>query len=188
LKEPYRVEGKKTMGYEIAEQMNWKLPDAILYPTGGGTGLIGMWKAFEEMEQLGWVGSKRPKMCVIQAEGCAPIVRAFEQGSQRSEEWQNPQTLATGIRVPKALGDFLILKIVRESRGEAISVTETEIQESFKLCARQAGIMLCPEGAAALAGLRKLRQGKGKTSFESAVVFNTGSALKYPAFLNQISG
>ncbi|OGC78083.1 MAG: threonine synthase [candidate division Zixibacteria bacterium RBG_16_50_21] len=188
LKEPYRVEGKKIMGYEIAEQMGWQLPDAIFYPTGGGTGLIGMWKAFGEMEELGWIGSKKPRMFVVQAEGCAPIVKAFKENQERSQECQNPQTQATGIKVPKALADFLILRIVRESKGEAVSVREEQIQDSFRLCARQEGMMFCPEGAAALAGLQKLA-GQGKISpGEKVVVFNTGSAIKYPSFLKQVLG
>jgi len=186
LKEPYRVEGKKTMGFELAEQLNWTLPDAIFYPTGGGTGLIGMWKAFEEMEQLAWIDSFRPKMYVVQAEGCAPLVKAFLEGKQKSEPWQNPVTLATGIRVPQALADFLILEIVRESGGKAVAVSETEIQEAFRLAAKTEGIMLCPEGAAALAGLiRLLGFEKNRTLFDRPLVFNTGSALKYRQFLKQ---
>lgn len=186
LKEPYRVEGKKTMGYELAGQLNWILPDAIFYPTGGGTGLIGMWKAFEEMEQLGWIDSFRPKMYVVQAEGCAPLVKAFLEGKQMSEPWQNPQTLATGIRVPKALADFIILKIVRESGGKAVAVSETEIQNAFRLAAKTEGILLCPEGAAALAGLIKLlRYEKNDIPFRRPVIFNTGSVLKYRNYLRQ---
>jgi threonine synthase len=186
LKEPYRVEGKKTMGYELAEQLNWTLPDAIFYPTGGGTGLIGMWKAFEEMEQLGWIASFRPKMYVVQAQGCAPLVKAFLEGKPKSELWQNPVTLATGIRVPQALADFLILEIVTESGGKAVAVSETEIQQAFRLAANSEGILLCPEGAAALAALIRL-QGleKNRILFDRPLVFNTGSALKYPQFLKQ---
>lgn len=188
LKEPYRLEGKKTMGFELVEQMNWELPDAIFYPTGGGTGLIGMWKAFDEMEKLGWIDSRRPKMFVVQAEGCAPIVRAFREGKETSEEWKNPTTLATGIRVPKAIADSLILKVVRESKGKALSVTEEEIGDSFKQCAKLEGIMLCPEGAVALAGLKRLSQaGEIGPARERIVVFNTGSALKYYNFLKQTS-
>jgi len=186
LKEPYRVEGKKTMGYELAEQLNWNLPEGIFYPTGGGTGLIGMWKAFEELEELGWIGSRRPKLYVIQAEGCSPLVKAFQEGKDRSEEWTNPKTLATGIKVPKALADFLILRIVRESKGRAISVSEEEIKAAFKLAAESEGMMLCPEGAAALAGLHKLlRAGEMTSQTGKLVVFNTGSALKYQNFLKQ---
>ena len=184
LKEPYRGEGKKTMGYELAEQMNWNLPEAIFYPTGGGTGLIGMWKAFEELEQLGWIDSKKPKMFVLQAEGCAPLVKAIKEGKEKSEEWQNPSTAATGIKVPKAIADFLILKIVRESGGSALAVSESEIQSAFRLAAQTEGIMLCPEGAAALAGFLKLGK-QGRIEFKSAVIFNTGSAYKYPNFLKQ---
>ncbi len=187
LKEPYRVEGKKTMGFELAEQLNWTLPEAIFYPTGGGTGLIGLWKAFDELQELGWIGAERPKMHVIQAEGCAPLVKAFQEGKEQSEEWLHPHTQATGIKVPKALADFLILKIVRESGGQALSVSEAEIKHAFKLTARLEGIMLCPEGAAALAGLIKIA-----TSHEADlqngpyVVLNTGSAFKYSDFLRQI--
>lgn len=189
LKEPYRVEGKKTMGYELAEQMNWNLPESIFYPTGGGTGLIGMWKAFEELEKLGWIGTQRPKMYVIQAEGCSPLVKAFEQGKNKSEEWLNPNTLATGIKVPKALADVLILRLVRESQGRALSVSEEEIQSAFKLAAGSEGIMLCPEGAAALAGLHKLlRAGEITSPTGKLVVFNTGSALKCQSFLTQTLG
>jgi threonine synthase len=187
LKEPYRVEGKKTMGYELAEQFNWKLPQAIFYPTGGGTGLIGLWKAFEELQELGWIGTERPKMYVIQAEGCAPLVKAFKEGQEKSEEWPDPQTQATGIKVPKALADFLILKIVRESGGQALSVSEAEMKSAFKLAARLEGIMLCPEGAAALAGLFKLVSAHEiELQNGRLVVLNTGSAFKYQRFLNQI--
>ena len=188
LKEPYRVEGKKTLGFELAEQLGWQMPEAIFYPTGGGTGLIGMWKAFGEMEELGWIGSQRPKMFVVQAQGCAPIVKAFQEGKSKAEEWPNPSTLASGIKVPKAIGDFLILEIVRESAGTAISVAEQEIEEAFRLAARTEGIMLCPEGAAALAGLRHLlRAGRIGHKPKRIVIFNTGSALKYQDFLTQIS-
>ena len=174
------------MGYELAEQLNWNLPEGIFYPTGGGTGLIGMWKAFEELEELGWIGSQRPKLYVIQAEGCSPLVKALQEGKDRSEEWTNPKTLATGIKVPKALADFLILRIVRESKGRAISVSEEEIKAAFKLAAESEGMMLCPEGAAALAGLHKLLRAREMTSpAGQLVVLNTGSALKYQNFLKQ---
>lgn len=187
LKEPYRVEGKKTMGYELAEQLNWVLPEAIFYPTGGGTGLIGMWKAFDELQELGWIGAERPKMYVIQAEGCAPLVKAFQEGKAKSEEWLHPQTQATGIKVPKVLADFLILKIVREGGGQALAVSEDEIKSAFKLTARLEGIMLCPEGSAALAGLTKFAVShKAGLPNGQYVVLNTGSAFKYLDFLRQI--
>ena len=180
LKEPYRIEGKKTMGIELAWQMGWKLPDAIFYPTGGGTGLIGMWKAFDEMEKLGWIGSERPKMFAVQAEGCAPIVKAYEAGEEHAPEWLNAHTVASGIRVPKAIGDFLILRAVRESGGAALSVTDTEIEEARQLCGREDGLLLCPEGAATLAACQSaLSRGLIEKDAE-VVLFNCGSGLKYP--------
>src|SRR5262249_4254952 len=154
--EPYRIEGKKTMGYEVAEQMGWELPDAILYPTGGGVGLIGMWKAFDEMQALGWIGDRRPKMIAVQAEGCQPGVRGFELGSPRSEFWQNAQTVASGLRVPKPLGDFLILKAVRESRGTAIAVSDRELIDAGIRLAAEEGLFIAPEGAACVSALEKL--------------------------------
>jgi threonine synthase len=179
LKEPYRVEGKKTMGYEIAEQMGWKLPDAILYPTGGGTGLIGMWKAFREMEAMGYVGPGRPRMYAIQAEGCAPIVKAFTEGLEEAPMWEGAQTLAHGLRVPKALGDFLILRAVRESHGSAIAVSDTEIIQGVKDAAANEGIFMAPEGGACIAALRKLKANGHLSPDDSVVVFNTGTGFKY---------
>jgi len=179
LKEPYRVEGKKTMGYELAEQMGWTLPDAILYPTGGGTGLIGMWKAFEELSQMGFVGSKRPRMFAVQAEGCAPIVRAFSEGLEEAPMWENARTHAHGLRVPKALGDFLILKALRGSHGAAVAVSEREIVSGVKDAARAEGLFMAPEGGACVAALRKLRASGHLSPDDSIVVFNTGTGFKY---------
>ncbi len=179
LREPYRVEGKKTMGYELAEQMSWELPDVILYPTGGGTGLIGMWKAFEEMEALGWIGSKRPRLFAVQAAGCAPLVRAFQEGKGEAEEVPFAHTIASGLRVPRALGDFLILDILRRSRGGAIAVEDPEILEAMRELARLEGIFACPEGAACLAALKKLLAQGTISPDERIALFNTGSGLKY---------
>src|SRR5438093_10148131 len=179
LKEPYRIEGKKTMGYEVAEQFGWQLPDAIFYPTGGGVGIIGMWKAFEELEQLGWIGRKRPKMIAVQAEGCPPIVRAFEQNAEFSEFYQNASTLASGLRVPKALGDFLVLRAVRESGGTAISVSDTEIMESSERLAASEGLFVAPEGGACIAALKKLRHSGFLRKNERILIYNTGSGYKY---------
>ena len=156
LQEPYRVEGKKTMGYEIAEQSGWTLPDTIIYPTGGGTGIVGMWKAFAEMEAMGWIGSHRPKMFAVQAEGCAPMVRAFEQGTEFAEPWENAQTIAPGIRVPGGIGDYLILNAIRESGGGALTVSDDEIRDYMGRVARSEGMFICPEGAATAAALEKL--------------------------------
>jgi len=180
LKEPYRLEGKKTMGYEIAEQLQWELPDIIVYPTGGGTGLIGMWKAFAEMEELGWIGSRRPRMVAVQAEGCAPIPRAFELGDRHATVWDGAETIAAGIRVPAAVGDFLILEAVRESHGTAISVTDRELLEAQHEMARKEGILACPEGGAALAALRRLLQIGWAHPTDRVIVFNTGTGIKYP--------
>lgn len=179
LKEPYRIEGKKTMGYELVEQLGWSVPDVILYPTGGGTGLIGMCKAFEEMEQLGWIGSKRPRMVAVQANGCAPIVKAFEEGSANSEFWQGANTFAAGIRVPKALGDFLILRDLRKSNGKAIAVSDDQIWESLKEVASKEGLFICPEGAACWAALKVLREKGWVREKEKVVMFNTASGYKY---------
>jgi len=179
LKEPYRIEGKKTMGYEIAEQMGWELPEWIFYPTGGGTGLIGMVKAFTEMETLGWIGSRRPRMVAVQAAGCAPIVRAFESGDERAEPWENPRTCAWGIRVPAALGDFLILRGIRESGGIAVAVSEEEMTEEARRLARLEGIHACPEGAATLAALRRVTASGSIDRGDRVVLFNTGAGLKY---------
>ncbi len=180
LKEPFRVEGKKTMGYEVAEQMGWALPDAILYPTGGGVGLIGMWKAFEEMEELGWIErGRRPKMICVQAEGCAPIPKAFQQGEPASQMWPDAQTLAAGQRVPKAYGDFIILDIIRKSAGTAIAVSDDAIMEGVKELASVEGIFACPEGGAALAAYGQLVQAGFLKTSDKVVLFNTGSGYKY---------
>jgi threonine synthase len=179
LKEPYRVEGKKTMGYELAEQMDWQLPDAIFYPTGGGVGLIGMWKAFEEMEALGWIGPKRPKMIAVQAEGCQPIVWAFEQGAERSEFFENARTVSSGLRVPKPLGDFLILRTLRESAGTAIAVSDGDALDAGIELATLEGVFVAPEGAACIAALRKLLASGFLTPDERIVIYNTGAGLKY---------
>jgi len=180
LKEPYRIEGKKTMGIELAWQLGWRLPDAIFYPTGGGTGLIGMWKAFDEMEALGWIGSERPKMFAVQADGCAPIVKAFDAGEEHAPEWLDAHTVAAGIRVPKAIGDFLILRAVRASGGAALAVSDAEIETARALCGAEDGLLLCPEGAATLAAARKaLAQGQIETDAE-VMLFNCGTGLKYP--------
>ncbi len=180
LKEPYRIEGKKTMGLELAEQLNWILPDAIFYPTGGGTGLIGMWKAFAELEALGWIDSRRPKMIAVQADTCAPIVKAFHNGADHAELWPAAQTIASGIRVPIAIGDFLILKALRESQGTAIAVTDQELLQSQQNVAKQTGILLCPEGAATAAALIKARQDNTISAEAKVVLFNCASGLKYP--------
>ena len=179
LKEPYRVEGKKTLGYEVAEQLNWELPDVIIYPTGGGTGLIGMWKAFDEIEQMGWIGSKRPRMVTVQAAGCAPIVRAFEKGERFADEFPNAATTASGLRVPKAIGDFLILDALRNSGGTAVSVTDEELIAATGEIGAAEGIFCAPEGAACLPALKKLMaDGQVKPS-DRVVLFNTGSGVKY---------
>jgi threonine synthase len=180
LKEPYRLEGKKVMGLELAEQLDWDLPDAIFYPTGGGTGLIGMWKGFDELERIGLIGSKRPRMFAIQAAGCAPMVRAWEQGDEFAERWEGAATMATGIRVPKAVGDFLILRAVRESGGAAIAVEEEAIMEGVNDAARDDGMLLCPEGGAVLAGWRTALDRGLVGKDERAVLFNCASGNKYP--------
>ncbi len=179
LQEPYRVEGKKTMGYEIAEQMAWTLPDAIIYPTGGGTGIVGMWKAFEEMEQLGWTDGKRPRMFCVQAEGCAPLVRAFREGAEFAEPWKNARTIAAGIRVPVAIGDYLILRALRESDGGALTVTDDEILTYMRTVATLEGMFVCPEGAATAAALNKLLQEGTLSPDDRILLLNTGSGLKY---------
>ena len=180
LKEPYRIEGKKTMGLELAAQLGWTLPDAIFYPTGGGTGLIGMWKAFDELERLGWIGPERPRMYAVQAAGCAPIVRAFEEGKEHAERWEDAHTVAAGIRVPKAVGDFLILRAVRASRGKALAVGDPAIVAAADDCARRDGLLLCPEGGATLAAYREaLRTGEVDPD-EQVVLFNCATGLKYP--------
>ncbi len=180
LKEPYRIEGKKTMGLELAEQFGWKLPDVILYPTGGGTGLIGMWKAFEELEAIGWIDSKRPRMVAVQADGCAPIVKAFDEGKTHAELWQNASTAAAGIRVPAAIGDFLILSAIRKSGGFATSVSDADILKAQSFIAKEEGLLLCPEGAATAAALiQEIESGRIDRE-ESVVLFNCATGLKYP--------
>ena len=180
LKEPYRIEGKKTMGLELAEQLGWQLPDAIFYPTGGGTGLIGMWKAFAELEAIGFVGQKRPRMIAVQAAGCAPMVRAFEAGEEHAPRWENAHTVAAGIRVPQAIGDFLILRAVRESGGFAIAVSDEAIGAALSEMAREEGFLLCPEGAATYAAYKQsLSDGRVKRT-DQVVLFNCASGLKYP--------
>lgn len=179
LKEPYRVEGKKTLGYEIAEQAAWTLPDVIIYPTGGGTGLVGMWKAFDEMQQLGWISEKRPRMISVQAAGCAPIVRAFAAGERFAEEILNAATVASGLRVPKAIGDFLILDALRESGGTAIAVTDEELIDGAREMARVEGIFAAPEGGACLPALKKLLEKGEIDRSEKVVLLNTGSGVKY---------
>jgi threonine synthase len=179
LKEPYRVEGKKTMGYELAEQFNWQLPDVILYPTGGGTGLIGMWKAFDEMEQMGWISSRRPRMVTVQAEGCAPIVKAFAAGATSGVDVPDAHTVASGLRVPKAVGDFIMLDILRKSGGTAVSVTDEELLAAVKEIGSAEGLFAAPEGAACLPALRQLLATGDVEAGERVVLFNTGSGVKY---------
>jgi threonine synthase len=179
LKEPYRVEGKKTMGYELAEQLDWKLPDAILYPTGGGTGLIGMWKAFQELEEMGFIGSERPRMYAVQAEGCAPIVKAFTEGREDAPMWENATTHAHGLRVPKAIGDFLMLRALRESRGGGVTVSEQEIIQGVKDGSAAEGMFMAPEGGACVAALAKLKASGQLGPDAVVVVFNTGTGYKY---------
>src|SRR5208283_5282225 len=184
LKEPFRVEGKKTMGYEVAEQMNWKLPQAIVYPTGGGVGMIGMWKAFDEMEELGWIGSERPKMITVQAAGCAPIVKAWEAGKSASgtwtsEMWANAVTFAAGLRVPKAYGDYLILDILEKSHGTAVAASDGEILAAMRRWASVEGVFAAPEGAASLVAYQKLRASGFLREEDSVVLFNTGTGYKY---------
>ena len=179
LKEPYRVEGKKTMGYELAEQFDWELPEVVIYPTGGGTGLIGMWKAFDEMEQMGWIGSERPRMISVQAAGCAPIVRAYHTGDEHAEPWIDAETIAAGLRVPAAVGDFLMLKAIRDSGGYALSVTDEELMASASKMAAAIGSFPAPEGAATLSALEKLIAQNLVNERERVVLFNTGTGLKY---------
>ena len=179
LKEPYRIEGKKTMGYEVAEQFNWQLPDAIFYPAGGGVGLIGMWKAFGEMEALGWIGSKRPKMIAVQVEGCQPIVRAFERGEKQSEFWENAYTVASGLRVPKPLGDVLSLRAIRESSGCALAVSDSDMLDAGIELSSDEGIFPAPEGGACVAALKKLLSTGFLKPEERIVIYNTGTGLKY---------
>ena len=179
LKEPYRVEGKKTMGYELAEQFDWNLPDVILYPTGGGTGLIGMWKAFDEMEQMGWIDEKRPRMVSVQSVGCAPIVKAFHEGEAFAAEFLNAQTVASGLRVPKAIGDFLILDALHKSNGTGVAVTDEELIAAVKEIGAAEGVFCAPEGAACLPALRKMIEQNLVKENERVVIFNTGAGVKY---------
>ena len=179
LKEPYRVEGKKTMGYELAEQLNWDLPDVIIYPTGGGTGIIGMWKAFKEMEDMGWIGSKRPRMISVQAEGCAPIVRAFNEGLHNASTFENAETVASGLRVPSAIGDFLILQSIRESNGCAVAVSDEALLEGVQLLGKTEGIFAAPEAGATVAALSKLVESQYISQNEKIVLFITGGGTKY---------
>ncbi len=179
LKEPYRVEGKKTMGYELAEQFNWRLPDVILYPTGGGTGLIGMWKAFDEMETMGWIDGKRPRMISVQSVGCAPIVKAFHEGETTASEFPNAATVASGLRVPKAIGDFLIIDALHKSGGTAIAVTDDELIAAVKEIGAAEGLFCAPEGAACLPALRKMIEQNLIAENETVVIFNTGAGVKY---------
>jgi threonine synthase len=180
LKEPYRIEGKKTMGLELAAQLGWRLPKAIFYPTGGGTGLIGMWKAFAELEELGWIGPERPKMFAVQASGCAPIVKAWEAGEEHAERWEDAHTVAAGIRVPKAVGDFLILRAVRESGGRAIAVGDPAILQATAECSEKDGLLLCPEGGATLAAYRSALDAGWVEAEDEVVLFNCATGLKYP--------
>jgi threonine synthase len=179
LKEPYRLEGKKTLGFELADQCNWRLPDVIVYPTGGGTGLVGMWKAFAEMEALGWIDARRPRMVTVQAAGCAPIVRAFHAGAERAEPWAEARTFALGLRVPAAVGDFLMLRALRQSGGTAVAVSEAGIAAAGRELATQEGIFAAPEGAACWAAARELRDQKWLRGDDSVVLFNTGGWYKY---------
>jgi threonine synthase len=185
LKEPYRIEGKKTMAYEIAEQMNWQWPDWMVYPTGGGTGMVGMWKAFDELEQIGWMRGRRPRMVSVQAEGCAPIVRAFQQGADKAATWENAATVADGLRVPRAIGDFLILRAIRDSGGTAVAVTDAAMVDGMLQIGRAEGISAAPEGGAAFAAIRELAANGTIKRDDSVVLFNTGGALKY---LDAIAG
>ena len=180
LREPYRAEGKKTMGYELAEQLGWELPDAVVYPTGGGTGLVGMWKAFDEMEELGWIDGRRPRMFSVQAAGCAPIVRAYERGERSAELWQDAHTIASGLRVPVAIGDYLMLDAIRDSGGAAIAVTDDEIRAATDLVGSREGLWMAPEGAATAVGARKLRKQGKIGADERVVLFNTGAGMVYP--------
>lgn len=184
LKEPFRIEGKKTMGFELAEQFNWQLPDVIIYPTGGGTGLIGMWKAFQELEAIGWIGEKRPRMVSVQSEGCAPIVKAFELGMDHAEPWKGARTLASGLRVPGTVGDFLILQALYESNGKAVAVSDEELIDASYQLARHTGMLPAPEGGATLAALLRLKEEGWIGQDDQVLLFNTGSGYKYLEALN----
>lgn len=179
LKEPYRAEGKKTMGYEIAEQMDWSIPDAIIYPTGGGTGIVGIWKAFQEMEELGWIDGKRPRMFSVQAENCAPIVKAFSEGSKYAEPWENASTIASGLRVPSPFADYIILEILRESGGGAVAVSDKSLMDDVRLAATLDGVLMCPEGAATISAARKLLSEGELSPNDTVLLLNTGSTTKY---------
>jgi threonine synthase len=180
LKEPYRIEGKKTMGLEIAEFFDWRMPDVVVYPAGGGVGIIGIWKALRELRDMGWVSGRLPRMVVVQASGCAPLVRAFEEACDASEFWDGAQTMAAGLRVPKALGDFLVLQAVRETGGTAVAVSDEEIADAMMLAAKTDGLGMCPEGAATVAAVRQLGHLGWLQADETVVLINTGTALKYP--------
>jgi len=184
LKEPYRIEGKKTMGFELAEQHDWELPDVIIYPTGGGVGIIGIWKALAELEAIGWISSRRPRMVAVQSTGCAPIVRAFDEGARTAEFWEGANTLAGGIRVPGALGDFLVLDALYESDGAAVAVTDDEILDALRLTAASEGMMVCPEGAATVAAAAHLRREGWIRPSDRVVLLNTGTGIKYPGLLD----
>jgi threonine synthase len=186
LREPYRLEGKKTMAYEIVEQLHGRVPDAMIYPTGGGTGLIGMWKAFDEMQQLSWIGERRPRVFAVQATGCAPIVRAFAQDAQRAEEWAEPKTIASGLRVPAAIGDFLMLRVLRESRGGALAVADSAMLAAVRALAEEEGIITSPEGGAALAALERLLGDGHLSGVETVVLFLTASGYKYVEALEAV--
>src|SRR5438093_2082336 len=188
LKEPYRIEGKKTMAYELAEQMDWRWPDWIVYPTGGGTGMVGMWKAFDEIERIGWVkGGTRPKMVSVQAENCAPIVRAFQQGTEKAQPWEHASTVADGLRVPRAIGDFLILRAVRESGGTALAVTDRAMVDGMLAIGKHAGVSAAPEGGAAFVAIQQLVANGSIAPHQSVVLFNTGGALKYLDVLSTLA-
>ena len=187
LREPYRLEGKKTMAYEVVEQLLGRVPDAMIYPTGGGTGLIGMWKAFEEMQQLGWIGERRPRMFAVQASGCAPIVRAYAQGALQAEEWLDPETIASGLRVPSAIGDFLMLRALRESRGGALAVEDGAMLAAVRELAEEEGVITSPEGGAALAALRRLLADGHLSGLETVVLFLTASGYKYVEVLDALA-
>jgi threonine synthase len=187
LREPYRLEGKKTMAYEVVEQLGGRVPQAMIYPTGGGTGLIGMWKAFAEMEELGWTGGARPRMFSVQAQGCAPIVRAFAQGNDRAEEWEDPQTIASGLRVPAAIGDFMMLRALRESRGGALAVSDSDMLAAMRELAQSEGVLTSPEGGATLAALKRLLEDGFLAGQESIVLFLTASGYKYQEVLESLT-
>ena len=180
MKEPYRVEGKKTMAFEIAEQLKWVLPDVIVYPTGGGTGIVGMWKAFDELEELGWISGKKPRLVSVQSSGCAPVVKAIEEGKDACDVWGSAHTIAAGLEVPKAYGDYLILQALRSSRGTAVSVSDREILESMKQFAKREGLWVCPEGAATRACLPRLIENGLIDKQETVLLYNTGLGILYP--------